>query len=34
MKDIFNIKEIILFKIIVQKIILSCTREDDINNNN
>ena len=30
-KDVFNIKEIILFKIIMQKITLSRTRENDDN---
>ena len=33
-KDIFNIKKIILFKSIMQRIILSRTREGDDNNNN
>ena len=33
-KDVLNIKKTILFKIIIQKIILSCTREDDNSNNN
>ena len=33
-KNVFNIKKIILFKIIMQKIALSRTREDDDNNNN
>ena len=32
-KNVFNIKEIILFKIIMQKITLSRTREDDDNHN-
>ena len=32
-KDVFNIKKIILFKIIMQKITLSRTREDDDNHN-
>ena len=34
MRDVFNIKKTILFKIIMQKIILSRMREDDNNNNN
>ena len=33
MKNVFNIKKIILFKIIMQKITLSRTREDDDNYN-
>ena len=33
-KNVSNIKKIILFKIIMQKIILSRIREDDVNNNN
>ena len=33
MKDVFNIRKIILFKVIMQKIILSRTREDDDNHN-
>ena len=33
-KNVSNIKKIILFKIIMQKIILSRMREDDTNNNN
>ena len=33
-KDVFNTRKIILFKIIMQKIILSRTREDDDNSNN
>ena len=33
MKNVFNIKEIILFKIIIQKITLSRTRENDDNHN-
>ena len=33
MKDVFNIKKIILFKIIMQKITLSRTRKDDDNYN-
>ena len=33
MRSVPNIKKIILFKIIMQKIILSCTREDDDNYN-
>ena len=33
-KDVLNIKKIILFKIIMQKIILSRTRENDVNSNN
>ena len=33
MKNVFNIKKIILFKIIMQKIMLSRTREDDDNYN-
>ena len=32
-KNVFNIKEIILFKVIMQKIILSRTRENDDNYN-
>ena len=32
-KNVLNIKKIILFKIIMQKIILSRTREDDDNYN-
>ena len=34
MRNVSNIKEIILSKIIMQEIILSRTREDDGNNNN
>ena len=34
MKDVFNIKKTILFKIIMQEIILSRMREDDDNINN
>ena len=34
MKNVSNIKKIILFKIIMQKIILSRTREDDVSSNN
>ena len=33
MKNVFNIRKIILFKIIMQKITLSRTREDDDNHN-
>ena len=33
MKDVLNIKKIILFKIIMQKIMLNRTREDDDNHN-
>ena len=33
-KDVFNIKKIIFFKIIIQKIILNRTRENDNNSNN
>ena len=33
MKNVLNIKKIILFKIIMQKIILNRTREDDDNHN-
>ena len=33
MKDVLNIKKIILFKIIIQKITLNRTREDDDNHN-
>ena len=33
MKNVFNIKKIILFKIIMQKITLSCTRENNDNHN-
>ena len=33
-KNISNIKKIILFKIIVQKILLYRTRENDVNDNN
>ena len=33
MKNVFNIKKIILFKIIMQKITLSRTREGDDNHN-
>ena len=33
MRNVFNIKKIILFKIIMQKITLSRTREDDDNHN-
>ena len=33
LKNIFNIKRIILFKIIMQKIMLSCTRENNSNYN-
>ena len=33
MKNVFNIKKIILFKIIMQKITLNRTREDDDNHN-
>ena len=33
-KDIFNIRKTILFKIIMQEITLSRTREEDKNNNN
>ena len=33
MKDVFNIKKIILFKIIMQKITLNRTRENDDNHN-
>ena len=33
MKNMLNIKEIILFKVIMQKITLSRTREDDDNHN-
>ena len=33
MKDVPNIKEIILFKVIIQEITLSRTREDDDNYN-
>ena len=32
-KDVLNIKKIILFKIIMQKITLNRTREDDDNHN-
>ena len=32
-KNIFNIKKIILFKVIIQKITLSRTRENDDNHN-
>ena len=32
-KNVFNIKKIILFKVIMQKITLSRTREDDDNHN-
>ena len=32
-RNVFNIKEIILFKVIMQKIILSRTRKDDDNHN-
>ena len=32
-KNVFKIKKIILFKIIMQRIILSCTRENDDNHN-
>ena len=32
-KNVFNIKKIILFKIIMQKITLNCTRENDDNYN-
>ena len=32
-KNVSNIKEIILFKIIMQKIMLNRTREDDDNHN-
>ena len=34
MKNLFNIEKVILFKIIMQKIILDYTREGDISNNN
>ena len=34
MKDISNTRKIILFKVIIPKITLSCTREDDDNSNN
>ena len=34
MRNMFNIKKIILFKTIMQKITLSRTREDDDNSNN
>ena len=34
MKNVFNIRKIILFKIIMQEIILSHMREDDDNSNN
>ena len=34
MRNVFNIKKTILFKIIMQEITLSCTRENDNNNNN
>ena len=34
MKNMLNIKETILFKIIMQKITLSRTRESDDNSNN
>ena len=33
-KDMFNIKKVILFKINIQEIILSRTRENDNNSNN
>ena len=33
MKNVSNIKEVILFKVIMQKIMLSRTREDDDNHN-
>ena len=33
MRNVFNIKKIILFKVIMQKIILSCTREGGDNHN-
>ena len=33
MKNVLNIRKIILFKIIMQKITLSRTREDDDNHN-
>ena len=33
MRNVFNIKKIILFKIIMQEITLSRTREDDDNHN-
>ena len=32
-KNMFNIKKVILFKIIMQKIMLNRTREDDDNHN-
>ena len=34
MRNVLNIREAILFKTIMQEIILSCTREDDNNSNN
>ena len=34
MRNVFNIKKITLFKVIMQNIILSRTRENDNNNNN
>ena len=34
MKNVFNIKNIILFKTIIQNFILNRMREDDINNYN
>ena len=34
MRNVFNIRKAILFKIIMQKITLSRTREDDDNSNN
>ena len=34
MRNVLNIKEIILFKIVIEKITLSRTREDDDNRNN
>ena len=34
MKNILNIKKTILFKIIIEKIILNCTREEGDSNNN
>ena len=32
MRNMFNIKEIILFKVIMQETIFNCTRDDDDHN--